>query len=195
MTTPIKINFQVYQGSTFKQVLRWESATKTYIPIIDITKSAPVRITAPGHNVPEGWRVRVSNVSGMKEINTGDTYYQASVEDANTIVLNNINSLSYTPYTSGGVIEYNSPVSLAAITGVLKIAENIGSSTLLYEATSQNGGIVINASTNQIILTIPSSVTSNFNFLKAVFELTLISAGEVIPFAAGLIYVERGVSA
>lgn len=195
MTTPIKINFQVYQGSTFKQVLRWESATKTYVPIIDITKSAPVRITAPGHNIPEGWRVRVSNVSGMKEINTGDTYYQASVEDANTVVLNSINSLSYTPYTSGGVLEYNSPVSLAAITGVLKIAENIGSSTLLYEATSQNGGIVINAATNQIILTIPSSVTSNFNFLKAVFELTLISAGEVIPFAAGLIYVERGVSA
>lgn len=195
MTTPIKLNFQVYQGSTFKQVLRWESATKVYVPIIDITKSAPIRITAPGHNIPEGWRVRVSNVNGMKEINTGDIYYQASIEDANTVVLNDINSLSYTTYASGGVIEYNSPVSLAALTGTLKIAENIGSTTLLYEATSQNGGIVINASTNQIILSIPSSVTSTFNFLKAVFELTLVSSGEVIPFAAGLIYVERGVSA
>jgi len=151
MTTPIKLNFQVYQGSTFKQVLRWEAATKVYVPIIDITKSAPVKITAPGHNIPEGWRVRVSNVLGMKEINTGETYYQATVEDPNTIVLNDVNSLSYAPYVSGGVIEYNSPVSLSALTGVLKVAENIGSSTLLYEATTQNGGVVINAATNQII--------------------------------------------
>lgn len=195
MTAPIKLNFQVYQGSTFKQILRWESATKVYVPIIDVSKSAPIRITAPGHNIPEGWRVRVSNVSGMKEINTGDLYYQATIEDANTLQLNAINSLSYTPYVSGGVVEYNAPVALAAVTGVLKIAENIGSTNLLYEATSQNGGIIINAATNQIILNIPASVTSTFNFLKAVFELSLVSAGDVIPFAAGLIYVERGVSA
>ena len=28
MTSPVKLNFKVYQGSTFKEVLRWESSTK-----------------------------------------------------------------------------------------------------------------------------------------------------------------------
>ena len=66
MTQPVKINFKIYQGSTFSQVLRWESSEKGYATITAISKAAPMVITAPSHGVPTGWRFSVSSPSSMK---------------------------------------------------------------------------------------------------------------------------------
>ena len=41
MATPTKVNFKIYQGGTFNEVLRWESATKGYAPITNIINAAP----------------------------------------------------------------------------------------------------------------------------------------------------------
>ena len=70
---PIKLNLKIYQGSTFTQVLRWESSTKVYVPITNISKSPPIVITAEGNNIRVEWRARVSNAGGMKEVNLLDT--------------------------------------------------------------------------------------------------------------------------
>lgn len=195
MTTPIKLNFDVYQGGSFKQLLRWESDTKVYVPIFNIAKSAPVSIIAPQHGIPSGWRAKITNVVGMKEINNTEDYYQVSPDpfDPNSLTINGINSLSYSEYISGGVLEYNKPVSLVGLTGRLVILENIASTTVIYEGTSENGSIDIDPDLYTITLNIPASVTETFNFLRAVFELTLVnSQQETIPFATGLIYVEKG---
>lgn len=195
MATPIKLNFDVYQGGSFKQLLRWESDTKVYVPIFNIAKSAPVSIIAPQHNIPNGWRAKVTNVLGMKEINNVDEYYQVTPDpnDPNLLTINAINSLSYSEYISGGVLEYNAPVDLTGITGRLVIVDNISSTTLLYEGTTENGGIEIDPGLYTITLNIPAEVTESFNFLRAVFELTLVNLQqETIPFATGLIYVEKG---
>jgi hypothetical protein len=42
MTAPTKANLKIYQGSTFREVFRWESYTKVYVPITGISKTAPV---------------------------------------------------------------------------------------------------------------------------------------------------------
>ena len=105
-TSPAKINFKMYQGSTFSELLRWESSRKIYKSITGITQAAPCIITAASHGVPNGWRVKVTNVVGMKEINSTDTYNTATFVDANSIELNGINSVGYTAYTSGGILEY-----------------------------------------------------------------------------------------
>ena len=46
MTTPAKINFKVYQGSTFSEVLRWESSSKGYKTITGISNTAPVPLAS-----------------------------------------------------------------------------------------------------------------------------------------------------
>lgn len=196
MTSPVKLNFSVYQGGTFKQLLRWESSTKVYIPIVDITKSAPVQITAPGHNIPAGWRVKITNVAGMKEINSEDTYYQATVLTDNAITINEINSYNYSTYTSGGLLEYNSPVDINALTAEFTIMESLNATSAAYVGTTVNGGVVFDTDNNQIILNIPPEITATFDFLKALHEVKFTNGvtGEVIPFATGLIYVERGVA-
>lgn len=192
MASPVKLNFQIYQGGTFKQILRWESGTKTYVPITNITKSAPVSITVPDHNIPPGWRVKVLNAGGMKEINNTDTYYQATVLTENLIELNSVVSLNYTAYTTGGVIEYNLPVNLSGYTAKLTLADSINSTTPIYETSTANGGVVIDNISNTITINIPASVTKNFTFSKAVYELNLQLGTEIIPFATGLIFLTKG---
>ena len=87
---PAKINYKIYQGSTFQETFRWESETKVYVPIQTIAKAAPCVITtSANHNLPQGWRFRVVGAGGMKEINSqGDSYYLATSVTPTTIEIN-----------------------------------------------------------------------------------------------------------
>ena len=193
MAAPVKLNLKIYQGSTFKQVLRWESSTKVYVPITNITKSAPVVVTAPNHNIPTGWRARITNVNGMKEINSTE-YSVVTSTTTNTVTFNNINSLSYSPYTTGGVIEYNMPAPLADYSGKMQIREKLTSDTVIYTLTPENGGIVFDNFDKTITLTIPSYNTKTFNFTSAVYSLELFNGDEVTSFATGTISLQKEVT-
>lgn len=195
---PAKINYKIYQGSTFQETLRWESETKTYVPISAITRDAPCTITTSAHTIPVGWRIRVANVAGMKEINTtsDDAYYLVTAKTSTTITLNKVNSLGYTAYTSGGVVEYNTPVPLTGYTALMQIRETLDSTTVIHQMTSAaGGGIIINTSDSTIFLTIPASITTNFTFDSAVYSLELTnSSGVVTPFMAGNLTLVREVT-
>jgi hypothetical protein len=193
MQSPIKLNFKIYQGATFKQVLRWESSTKAYVPITNITKSAPVVITAPEHGVPLGWRARVTNAGGMKEINTTD-YYTVTDETVNTVTFNEVNSLGYTAYTTGGVLEYNMPVDLGGYTARMQIRPKLDSDTVLHSLTTENGGISFDNTLKTITLYISSDNTTPFTFTSAVYSLELVHSSEVIPFASGNVSLQKEVT-
>jgi hypothetical protein len=195
MAAPIKLNLKIYQGSTFKQVLRWESSTKVYVPITNISKSAPVVITAPGHLIPVGWRARVVNAGGMKELNALD-YQIATETTSDTVTFNQVNSLGYTTYTSGGILEYNKPVQLNNLAARMQIREKVNSPTIIHELTTQNSGIVFNDAYKTITLNISDAATTAFNFTSAVYLLEFINngSGEVYPFAKGSVSLEREVT-
>lgn len=186
MTTPIKLNFKIIQGSTFNQVLRWESATKVYKTISGITNSAPVVINCTAHNIPVGWRARVTNVLGMKEINSGSNdYYTVTDTTTNTVTFNSVNSLGFGAYTSGGVLEYNQPIDLAGYTARMQIRAKLDDATIIQELTTANGGIVIDNTTKTITLTISATDTSAFTFSSAVYSIELVNGSVVTPFAGG----------
>lgn len=193
MAAPIKLNLKIYQGSTFKQILRWESSTRVYVPITNITKSAPIVITAPAHGVPLGWRARVTNAGGMKEINSAE-YNTVTAITADTVTFNQVNSLGYSTYTTGGVLEYNTPVDLANYTARMQLREKLTSDTVIYTLTTENGGILFDNVLKTITLFIPDSVTSSFSFGSAVYGLEFIHNGEVIPFAGGNITLQKEVT-
>jgi len=181
--TPAKINYKIYQGSTFKEVFRWESQTKQYANISAITKAAPCVITTTAnHTIPTGWRVRVNGVVGMKEINmtAEDSYYIVTAASSNTITLNQVNSAGYTTYTSGGIIEWNTPVPLAGYTAKMQIRESIDSSTVILELTTANGGIVIDTTNYTIGINMTSTQTAAFTFINAVYSLELTNVGGAV---------------
>lgn len=184
---PAKINYKIYQGSTFQETYRWESETKVYVPIQTIQKSAPCQIaTQLPHNLPQGWRFRVVGAGGMKEINNaGDSYYVSTSVTANSIEINQVNSLGFTTYTTGGVVEYNQPIDLSGFNARMQIREAVDSTTVIHEATTANGQIVVDNTGKFIQITLLGNITQNFNFTTAVYSLELYNGNNVIPFING----------
>lgn len=184
MQAPEKVNLKIYQGATFTEVLRWESYVKSYAPITAISKTAPVVLTSTAHGIPLGWRVKIKSVQGMKEINS-DEYVYITDSDANSITIGDINATQYTTYTSGGVIEYNTPKSLAGLTARMQIRSKVTSTDIILELTTENGMIIINDTLKTITLTIPAATTSGLTFKTGVYSLELVSGTEVTAFIQG----------
>jgi hypothetical protein len=193
MASPTKINFKIYQGSTFQETLRWESATKVYAPITNISKTAPMVVTATSHGVPQGWRVKVTGALGMKEANMTDPAIATSVTQ-DTLTFNAVNALNYTTYTGGGVLEYNQPVDLAGFTARMQIRAKLEDTAVIKELTTENGLIAINNTTKTITLNISATDTAAFSFQTAVYSLELVNGAVVTPFANGTMSLVREVT-
>lgn len=187
MSTPLKQNFKVYQGSTFAPVFRWESARKVYKTITGITKAAPCVVTAVAHGVPDGWRVKVTNAGGMTQINSSSVYKTATLKTVDTLEFNTINSLDYTTYTSGGVLEYNDPVVLTGYTARMQIRAKLTDTTIILDLTTANGKIILDNTAKTISILITATETAAFTFNTAVYSLELVetSTSIVTPLATG----------
>jgi hypothetical protein len=198
MQQPAKINYKLYQGATFQETYRWESQTKVYTPISQISRSAPCVITTTTpSNLPVGWRFRVVGAGGMKEINTTseDSYYIATGVTGNEITINQVNSLGFTTYTSGGVVEYNDWVGLNNLTARMQIRETVESPTVIYQCGTQTGEIVIDQTYKTITITIPASITEDFTFETAVYSVELVDQqGIVTPFLTGNLVLVKEVT-
>lgn len=195
MASPTKINFKIYQGSTFKEVLRWESTSKKYEYISSIPKAAPMVVnTIATHSIPVGWRVKITDVVGMKEINSTELYRTVTAVTPTSLEFSDINNLSYSAYTSGGIVEYNQPVDLAGYTARMQIRAKLQDTVVLHELTTENGGITINNTNKTITLSIPATDTTLFDFSTAVYSLEMINLQEVIPFINGSITVDKEIT-
>jgi hypothetical protein len=195
MASPTKLNLKVYQGSTFRETLRWESALKVYSPITNISKSAPMIVTAAGHGIPVGWRAKINGALGMKEANTGDTYLTTSEVTTNSVTFNAINALNYTTYTGGGVLEYNQPVDLAGYTARMQIRAKLDDTAVIKELTTTNGGIIIDNTAKTIQMYISATDTAALSFQNAVYSLELVgSGGEVTQLVNGTLTLVREVT-
>ena len=114
------------------------------------------------------------------------TAWQTDTTEATTIEINQVNSSQYTTYTNGGVVEYNKPVDLTGFKARMQIRKTVNSSDVIYTASSDTGEIDIDLVYSSITLTIPASVTQNFNFTAAVYSMELYNNdGKVLPFIIG----------
>ena len=131
----------------------------------------------------------------MKEINSGsESFYVASDTTVDTVKINSVNSLAFSAYTSGGVIEYNEPVDLTGYMARMQIREKVGSDVVIDELTTENGKIIIDAEDATIRIEIPASTTQNYNFTTAVYSLEIIRNSVVIPFLVGNLTLQREVT-
>ena len=184
MALPTKCNLKIYQGATFGQVFRWESATKIYKNITSISKAAPTVVGAVAHGLVVGWRAKITNVLGMKEINSQD-YRIVTAVTTDTATFNELNSLDYTTYTSGGVLEYNQPNILTGVTARMQIREKLSSTVVIQDLTTENGMIVIDTIKNTITISISAILTSSYTFNSAVYSIELINGTVITPFVYG----------
>lgn len=106
-----------------------------YVTITAVTKANPGVVTYSGQDPQSGDLVYISDVSGMTELN-GNTYQCGSVNtSSNTFNLldqyagSNVNTSSYTTYTSGGTA-FNITAQRELADAVLSVYENARDSEL-----------------------------------------------------------------
>lgn len=192
-------DFVILQGKTFNPVLRWESAEVVYKTITNILNTAPVRITATAHGVPDGWRCAVVGVKGMTELNAESSppkpkdYWQATVVDANTVEFNRVNATGFKPYSSGGVLQFNKPVDLTGATARMVVKDKVGGTTLLT-LTTANGGVEIDTVTNTVRLNVSATDTGSIAWKKGVYEIEVEQSGEVRSLLTGNITVQKEIA-
>ena len=179
-----KLNLTVFQGATFTEIIRYESDTIVYATITAIPNTAPLTITSTSHGMVAGWRCKLSNIGGMTELNTTN-YRTATAVTANTVTFGAINPVGYKAYTSGGIITYNSPVSLAATTARLRVRASVSDTTLLDELTTENGGLDVNDTAKTITINITATETAAYTFRTAVYTLELINSTIITPITYG----------
>ena len=142
-----KKNYKVYENIPFRKVLRLESETKVYVPVAAVTNSAPVEVsTSVPHNLPDGWRVKVTGISRMPELSK---YNQISNSSPGTFQINNINTTEHKPYDSGGIVEYRQPIDLDNLKVVLTIYNLSGE---LLDEYDSNGSEILLDNVDKIVL-------------------------------------------
>jgi uncharacterized protein YqkB len=194
MTSVAKLDLTIVKGKTFQQVLRWGADPIAYKTITAITNAAPVSITCTGHGIPQGWMVAVQSVKGMTQINSEydpprcNDYHQATVVDANTITFNDVNSLDYKAYTSGGVLRFSTPVDLTGYTARMKIKDAVGGNTIV-SLTTENDGIVLNNTTKTITIEIDAVTTASMTIQRGVYDLEMVSGDVVTALVTGKVLV------
>ena len=192
-------NLTIIKGKTFSRVIRWAAAPYLYKPITAITQAAPASITSAGHGIPDGWQVAVVSVKGMTQINAiipsspaqfNDVSHKATVTDANTIAINDINSAGFSAYTSGGYIQLLTPVDLNGFTARMSIKDKIGGTELFRLDTTATAAVLpythaqpriaIDNANKTITLTIHAEDTAVMPFTKGVYDLEMVSSTGVV---------------
>lgn len=192
MGYPIRKNLSVQKGSTFSKIIRWSASPIVFKAISAINKSAPVQLTVTSHSLVDGWRVAISDVTGMKEINaknippTDDDFYRIKVIDANTIQLPGISSASFNTYQNGGYIRFYTPVDMGGYTARMQVRQKITSAEPVLILTTENGGIILNNGTKTIGLYISAAATTSVAISGGVYDLEMVAPdGTVIPLMSG----------
>jgi len=86
-------------------------------------------------------------------------------------------------------------VDLTDYTARMQIRRTKSNSTSLAEATTENGYIELGGDEGTVIVTIPASVTADFEFLRGVYDIELIdSEGVVTRLVEGAVEVSREVT-
>jgi hypothetical protein len=186
---------KIIKGSTLSETFRYESPKKIYKTISNISNSAPMIITSVGHSLPLNWRVKVTNVVGMVEINDTENYLEGTAISPNTIEINSVNAVGFKAYISGGVLEYNQPINLTGVSAALQVRESIDSESVLLELTSFNGGIVIDPTNSTITIYMSAAASSILSWDKGVYSLELtFMDGTVLPLLEGNVTVLKEIT-
>lgn len=205
----------IKQGKTFGQVLRWEADKRiVYKAITAITKAAPVRITAAGHGLVDGWRAAIVAVKGMIQINAKHSplrdsdYHIVTVIDSSTIEINSLNTAAtddngtdeYSAYTSGGYLQYNAPASLNGYTARMTIKDKIGgtvlASTEVAHAPLNTITATLDDAAKTITITISAAATAAITWTRGVYDIEAVDSGGTVvtELRKGIITVSKEIT-
>lgn len=181
------------KGASFTLPLMWEGERLIYRPITSIENTAPVRLTAAAHGVPDGWLVAVANAKGLTDLNATRNpprdveYHVATVTGPNVIEFNKTNATAMKAHTANtGQIVYHEPaLNPIGAKARMQVKNRLGGTTL-FQLSTEDGGITLDPVLYRITLTIPAEALVDATWKKGVYDLEVEDAsGVVTPLIYG----------
>lgn len=167
------------QGDSHALVLRIETDPIIYKTITAIAQSAPLRITAVGHGIINGQNAAVTNVKGMTEINgtandlQSADWHPATVVDPDTVEFNDVNGAGFKAYVSGGVLQYNTLMSLTGWDARLQVRNKKGGDDILLEMTTANGLLALDTTLRTVTIYFDAIDLTDIAWKKGYYDLEL----------------------
>ncbi|HNG55298.1 MAG TPA: hypothetical protein PLR85_18075 [Nitrospira sp.] len=181
-----RLRLTVRRGASADIALRLETSAKKFAAITGMSKTAPLRVTAAGHGIPDMWYAAVIDARGMVEMNAADSnkireseFHQVAVIDANTVDFTGLSAAGFKTYTGGGHLAYYAPMDLTGYTSArMDIKRRVGGDVELALNT-ENGTLEIDSSTHSVWIRLNDTHLAALPAMEYVFDIELVSATAV----------------
>lgn len=181
-----KLTLSARIGASADIALRLETTNLRFSAISSMSQSAPMRVTSPGHNIPDQWHVAIVDAKGMVELNAADSnairdaeFHQVTVVDADTVDFNGISSANFNRYTSGGFLAYYAPLDLSGYTSArADIKRRVGGAVELALNTTA-GTLEIEVATSTLFVRLVEGSLSALSAREYVFDIELVGPSVV----------------
>jgi hypothetical protein len=185
------------RGETTDIPIRVEQSGIAHARIAALIVAAPLRVTAPGHGIPDGWRAAIVNARGVGGINArhdppGDADLRRVRRiDADTLEFPGVNGYGmsgrHAPGT--GQIAFYPPLDLGEFSGArMEVKDAPGGRALAIFATpgalandeELAGRLEIDAAGSTIWLRLTATQTEALAFSTGFFDIELLDGDRVV---------------
>lgn len=181
-----KLTLSVRLGASADIALRIETTNLRFAAISGMSKSAPLRVTAPNHEILDQWHVAIVDANGMTQMNAQDAnairvseFHPVTVLDADTVDFNGISSAGFTTYSSGGYLAYYVPMDLTVYSAArMDVKERVGGEVKLA-ANTVNGMLTLVAAEAKLRINLSAENIAALAAREYVFDVELIKAGGI----------------
>lgn len=184
------LSIELRRGASTNIPIRIETGVLSFKSITGLSNSAPLRVTAVGHGLPDGWRVAFMNTP-WDEINTewdsmdDSNLRTISFVSVDTFDVVGLNSAGFSTYTSGGQIAYYSPLDLTQFASArMDIRTKVGG-TLLGAYTTANGRLQLDTVNKVVRILLTAADTMLIKAGSWVFDLELVTSGGDVTAVCG----------
>lgn len=189
MSAP-EIPITIQRGKTFEFGFVYAEDELLYLPITGMPSAAPVRLTVVGHNVPDGWPVRVTCVKHPAELNTPDDEIQiAKLVDDDAIELNAVNAHCWRAFSGSGLLVLNKPMDLAGWRCRAQVRDRVGGTVLFTwhsdPSEDPDGEIEIDLARSTFVLKMDAATAAALPWKRGKYDVEAIApGGEVYALTA-----------
>lgn len=163
-----KLTIQARLGASADIALRLETSVLKFVAITGMAKTAPLRVTATSHGIPDMWYAAVIDSRGMTEMNAADSnkireleFHQITVIDANTVDFMEISAASFSAYTGGGYLAYYEPLDLSGYTSARMDIKRAVGATAVLSLHTDDGTLEIDAAASSVWIRLSPTALSD----------------------------------
>lgn len=178
-----KLALSIRKGSAYMTPLRVETGNLSFAAITGMSKSAPLRVIAPAHNIPDGWYAAIVDAGGMTEFNAADSnsiqdreFRRTIRVDADTVDFPGTSSANFRDYTSGGYLAFYAPMDLSGYTAATMDVKSKVGGTIVATFSVAAGTLSIDAASGTVWIILGHTALSSVQPKNYVFDIELANS-------------------